>query len=64
MPEPLNPHLFFTASEDGTIRQFDLRENSVQSVLVDLRSSRGTIDFYSIALNQMNPCYFATGTRN
>lgn len=57
----MNPHTFLSASEDGTIRHFDLRDSS--QILVDLRSERGSIDFYSVAINQMNPHYFVTGIK-
>lgn len=60
----MNPYLFWSASEDSTVRQIDFREkhqctrnSTCSNILVDLNER----DIYSIALNQMNSNYFVIG---
>jgi hypothetical protein len=66
--EPGNPFVFFSAGEDGTIRQFDIRQphtcqprQDCKNAIVSLKNGRDLIDIYSISLNQMNPNYFVIG---
>eukprot|EP01116_Phalansterium_solitarium_P012000 TRINITY_DN27921_c0_g1_i1.p1 TRINITY_DN27921_c0_g1~~TRINITY_DN27921_c0_g1_i1.p1 ORF type:complete len:764 (+),score=251.43 TRINITY_DN27921_c0_g1_i1:179-2470(+) len=63
--EPLSSSFVLSASEDGTIRQFDLREphtcsgaNCNRTVLVDFRRGASTLELYSLAVNQVDPNYF------
>ncbi|ORX76260.1 WD40 repeat-like protein [Basidiobolus meristosporus CBS 931.73] len=63
--EPGNPYVFLTCSEDGTVRNFDLREShQCQSVcrtnlVVNFRPY--LIELNSITLNPIHPQYIAIG---
>lgn len=64
--EPGNPHLFFSASEDGTVRQFDRRiprdrqGEDASNVLVDC-GGHG-LEVKSLAVNPVRPLELAVGT--
>ncbi|KAK9766152.1 hypothetical protein K7432_004990 [Basidiobolus ranarum] len=63
--EPGNPYVFLSCSEDGTVRNFDLREphecHSVcrSNLVVNFRPY--LIELNSIALNPIHPQYIAVG---
>uniref|UniRef100_A0A7S0E3N0 Uncharacterized protein n=1 Tax=Hanusia phi TaxID=3032 RepID=A0A7S0E3N0_9CRYP len=57
------PNLFWSAAEDGTLRQYDVRASSVNEggVLVNLHGNGGAdaIEFKAIDLNPARPWYLA-----
>ncbi|CAH8429513.1 unnamed protein product [Dicrocoelium dendriticum] len=65
---PAEPYLFWSASEDGTVRQFDLRDPSQagsaasQNVLVDLHPHIGSsAEAKCLAVNPLRPEMVAVG---
>jgi len=65
--EPGSPYVFLSASQDGTVRLFDIREKGQQhTILVDLRRKRNStfkkhVGIDSISINPLNPNYFVIG---
>eukprot|EP00761_Pharyngomonas_kirbyi_P013561 gb/GECH01013590.1/.p1 GENE.gb/GECH01013590.1/~~gb/GECH01013590.1/.p1 ORF type:complete len:397 (+),score=113.05 gb/GECH01013590.1/:1-1191(+) len=64
--EPGSPHVFFTASKDGSVRQFDLRRpnNNNSDMVVNLKSLTTTtfgMEVDSVSINPMKPNYFIIG---
>lgn len=60
--EPLNPHLFWSAAEDGCVRQFDTRVPTAQqrdydspNMLLCVRSKGRFAELKSLNLNPANP---------
>lgn len=60
---PMWPNTFWSAAEDGVIRQYDLRENSKHSeVLIDLTEYCGQlVEAKCLAINPQNNNYMAVG---
>ncbi|XP_048414032.1 WD and tetratricopeptide repeats protein 1 [Stegostoma tigrinum] len=60
---PMWPNTFWSAAEDGTVRQYDLRESSKRSqVLVDLTEYCGQhVEAKCLAINPQNNNYLAVG---
>ncbi|XP_066285635.1 WD and tetratricopeptide repeats protein 1-like [Branchiostoma lanceolatum] len=63
---PNVPYMFWSASEDGTIRQFDLRMSSRDAmILVDLTQYCGTsVEVKCISINPRRPEMMATGAND
>lgn len=62
--EPGNAHMFWSAGEDGYVRQFDTRCQNQQeftspNVLVALKRARERIEVKSLAINHARPHYMA-----
>ncbi|XP_077455753.1 WD and tetratricopeptide repeats protein 1 [Stigmatopora argus] len=60
---PLWPNTFWSAAEDGTIRQYDLRESSKRSeVIIDLKTFCGQLaEAKCLAVNPRDNNYMAVG---
>ncbi|KAL0088022.1 WD40-repeat-containing domain protein [Phycomyces blakesleeanus] len=62
-----NPHEFLTCAEDGTVRHFDIRQPHKCTPTVSHSCPAPLLDYgqhfrlNSLALNQINPQYFAVG---
>mmetsp|Transcript_1874 Transcript_1874/g.6693 ORF Transcript_1874/g.6693 Transcript_1874/m.6693 type:complete len:148 (+) Transcript_1874:96-539(+) len=50
--EPLNPHNFWSASEDGTVRQFDTRADVDRNVLVLVGNGSRPVECKHVAINR------------
>ncbi|KAK9823623.1 hypothetical protein WJX72_004300 [[Myrmecia] bisecta] len=64
--EPSNPHMFWSAAEDGTVRQFDLRcstnaqnEPDSANVLLEVKEKRDPVELKSLAINKVRPFQLA-----
>jgi len=58
--EPHNPHLFWSASEDGTVRQFDVRcsdQDTYESknVLLGVRGRTRSVQLKGLSINKARP---------
>uniref|UniRef100_A0A8C4QMH6 WD and tetratricopeptide repeats 1 n=1 Tax=Eptatretus burgeri TaxID=7764 RepID=A0A8C4QMH6_EPTBU len=60
------PHMFWSAGEDGTVRQFDLREtNSRSQVLIDLTAYCGSqVEAKCLAINPRDNSCLAVGAND
>eukprot|EP00803_Ostreobium_quekettii_P007036 evm.model.scf_447EXC.1 EVM.evm.TU.scf_447EXC.1 scf_447EXC:3250-9777(-) len=65
--EPMNPHNFWSVSEDGTIRQFDVRSSERQNefesrnVLIGVRdkNTKEEVELKGLDINKVRPDYMA-----